>query len=304
MKAVFDVKPSSGYDDDIARRYHFPATAPYVGTARSAIGDWVIYREPHRNGGRQAYVAAARVQRVEPDPSRSGYCYAYVTDFLPFPGPVPLKEHGRYREERLRSITDSRHVGRSLQGHSLRPISDADFDDIVEAGLRQTLAPENARRLGLMGDDATGTQPFSIRDGGPRRMESLLVNRRIRDANFRLQVCAAYGDRCAVTGLRIVNGGGRSEVQAAHIRPVADDGPDVVQNGLALSATVHWLFDRHLISVSDDHRLLVSDNRVPPELRNLFRTAEEKLLLPEDPTLWPHPSFLAHHRDRFAGYSY
>jgi hypothetical protein len=30
-----------------------------------------------------------------------------------------------------------------------------------------------------------------------------------------------------VTGLRIINGGGRAEVQAAHIQPVADDGPDV-----------------------------------------------------------------------------
>ena len=32
----------------------------------------------------------------------------------------------------------------------------------------------------------------------------------------------AYEDRCAVTRLRIVNGGGRVEAQAAHIWP-ADD---------------------------------------------------------------------------------
>ena len=35
---------------------------------------------------------------------------------------------------------------------------------------------------------------------------------------------------------KIVNGGGRSEVQAAHILAVADGGPDIVQNGIALSA--------------------------------------------------------------------
>jgi putative restriction endonuclease len=33
---------------------------------------------------------------------------------------------------------------------------------------------------------------------------------------------------------------------------VAEGGPDVVQNGIALSATAHWLFDRHLIALTDD----------------------------------------------------
>ncbi len=66
-------------------------------------------------------------------------------------------------------------------------------------------------------------------------------------------VVSAYDERCAVSRLRIINGGGRAEVEAAHIWPFADGGPDVVRNGLALSATCHWLFDRHLISLSDDY---------------------------------------------------
>ncbi len=31
-----------------------------------------------------------------------------------------------------------------------------------------------------------------------------------------------------------------------------------VQNGLALSGTLHWMFDRGLIGFSDDHDILVS----------------------------------------------
>jgi putative restriction endonuclease len=90
-----------------------------------------------------------------------------------------------------------------------------------------------------------------------RRIEQILVNRKIRDASFRRQVCDAYDNICAVTKFRIVNGGGKAEVQAAHIWPVAAGGPDVIQNGIALSGTAHWLFDRHLISLTDDYRLLV-----------------------------------------------
>ncbi|MGH6673150.1 MAG: HNH endonuclease [Xanthobacteraceae bacterium] len=44
-----------------------------------------------------------------------------------------------------------------------------------------------------------------------------------------------------MTGLQIINGGGRAEVQAAHIRPVAAGGFDSVRNGLALSGTIHWI---------------------------------------------------------------
>jgi putative restriction endonuclease len=90
-----------------------------------------------------------------------------------------------------------------------------------------------------------------------------------------------------------------TEVQAAHIWSVADGGPDIVQNGLALSSTVHWLFDRHLISLTDDYRLLVSHNKVPAELRNLFEKQMDRIRLPKDQRLWPHPSYLKRHREAY-----
>ncbi len=128
----------------------------------------------------------------------------------------------------------------------------------------------------------------------------VLINRKIRDASFRRNVCEAYGYRCAMTGLRIVNGGGRAEVQAAHIWPVAEGGPDSIQNGIALSATVHWLFDRHLISLTDDYGLLVSHNKVPAEIRTLFEKQAQRIRLPADQQLWPLPKYVARHREAFA----
>jgi putative restriction endonuclease len=299
LKGVFDIRPETGYDDTLGVRYHFPRQ--YLSVAMETIGDWIIYREPRRTGGRQAYVGAARVRRIVPDQATPGHFYAHLQDFFPFPSLVLLNVNGRYGELPLREIRSGR-VGAYLQGKSIRLLADEDFDAIVLAGLSQTLAPENAVRLGL--DLTADESPPAI--GGfseeiTRRVEQMLVNRKIRDANFRLQVCDAYNSQCAVTGLKILNGGGRAEVQAAHIRPVNAGGPDVVQNGIALSATVHWLFDRHLISITDDYRLLVSHNKVPAELRNLFRPGNEPIGLPTDRSLWPAPVFLAHHREAFAG---
>ncbi|MBS0364053.1 MAG: HNH endonuclease [Proteobacteria bacterium] len=301
MKAVFDTKPNSGYDDEITRRYHFPARSNYLAAARNALGDWIVYREPQRNNGRRAYIAVARVSDIQPDPVRPDHAYALVEDFLPFDRPVPFAGQGAYWEAPLREIEDPNRIGQGLQGKAMRPLADADFAAIVAAGLSETLAPENAIRLGLGVDDVA--QPFAY-DMPPgldqvRRVEAMLVNRKIRDANFRRQVCDAYDNRCAVTGLRIINGGGRAEVQAAHIWSVETGGPDVVQNGLALSGTVHWLFDRHLISLTDDYRLLVSHNKVPAELRSLFAKQMDRIHLPGDRRDWPHPAYLERHRQGF-----
>ncbi len=109
----------------------------------------------------------------------------------------------------------------------------------------------------------------------------LLMHRKVRDASFRGRVREAYDDTCAVTGLPIVNGGGKAEAQAAHIWALQDGGPNVLHNGVALSATVRWLFDRHLISLTDEHGLLVS-HKAPADLRGLFQRQRERIRLPRD----------------------
>jgi len=301
LKGIFDTKRDSGYKDEIAFRYHFPKQ--YRVTAERLVGDWIIYREPQRNGGRRAYVATAKVVAIEDDPEKSGHAYAVMTEYQEFDEPVPFVRDGRYWESSLSSVLDPSRVGASLQGKSIRAIPDSDFAAIARAGLAETLAADNAIRLELDPrhiDDRTQ----ELLDLPPveqeRRIEQILLNRKIREASFRRKVCDAYDSRCAITGLRIVNGGGKSEAQAAHIWSVADGGPDVIQNGLALSATVHWLFDRHLISLTDDYRILVSHNKVPSELRTLFAKQMDRIHLPEDARLWPHPAYVARHRERFS----
>jgi putative restriction endonuclease len=300
MKAVFDTRSDTAYDDDITRRYHFPRR--YLGEARQAIGDWVVYREPRRGNGRQGYVAVARVLDITPA-SDNGHFYAHVVDFMPFDNVVPLRGPLGFYEGKLARVPNPALIGRELQGRSLRNIPDEEFAAIVRAGLNSTLAPENAVRLDLAPrhlDPETASLLSSDPAEQERRIAQILVNKKIRDAAFRRAVVDAYEGRCAVTGLRIINGGGKAEAEAAHIWSVADGGPDLVQNGIALSGTVHWLFDRHLISLTDDFGLLVSHNKVPYELRQLFSRQLERIHLPTDRRSWPNPLYVARHRERFA----
>ncbi|MDR6190597.1 putative restriction endonuclease [Agrobacterium pusense] len=99
-----------------------------------------------------------------------------------------------------------------------------------------------------------------------------------------------------MTGIKLFNGGERSEVQAAHIRPVADGGPDSVRNGLALSGTVHWMFDRGLVSIFVNYTLLIASGGVPDTIMQLMKL-ERRVLVPSRPDERPHSQFLQYHRE-------
>jgi putative restriction endonuclease len=126
----------------------------------------------------------------------------------------------------------------------------------------------------------------------------MLTKRTIRDRIFRTRVLKAYDRRCAFTGFQFINGGGRAEVEAAHIKSVEAKGPDVVQNGLALSGTVHWMFDRGLLTVADDATILLSNhiNDVDGVRKILLPNGRAKF--PHDPHDAPDPAFLRWHREK------
>ncbi|MFT8688321.1 MAG: hypothetical protein ABF714_12750 [Novacetimonas hansenii] len=141
--------------------------------------------------------------------------------YLEFDTVVPLEGPDGTFEERLRALEPTRR-GSALQGRSIRTISPAEFGAIVRRGLDATLAPTNARRLEL--DSIHVDQPTrDLLEAPPldqaRLIEQVLVNRRIRDATFRRQVIDAYDGRCCVTGLRLINGGGKAEARRRH-RPL------------------------------------------------------------------------------------
>ena len=290
-RAVFTTKTDPTYDDLPEFRYHFPRT--YLRQVEAAVGDWIIYYEPRRTsgdpssrGGRQAYFGAARVTSIQPDPAISDHFYAFVSDFLEFDRPVPFRHDDHYYEAGLRRADGG--TSRGAFGRAVRLITDAEFDLILKTGFETLLAPAAVAGLKLPG---FADEPAMF----DRPLVERVTSRPFRDAAFSGAVKSAYQNTCAVTGLRILNGGGRSEVQAAHIRPVAASGPDSVRNGLALCGTVHRMFDRGLLSLDDDYTILVAKDRVPEPVHRLVNP-DGRLKLPARPEFRPHPQFLRFHR--------
>ena len=260
------------------------------------MGDWAIYYEPVKAGPR-GYFATAQIDRVIPKPGVEGRYLALIKSgsFLAFDREVPRLIGGRPLEMALTAEDGSAKAG-GAQQLAVRRLPEADFARIVNIGLPGDLIEAEARRYDPQGNEYDApVQPFV------RLVLERLVSRPFRDIAFRRKVRVAYDYRCAMSGLRLRNGGGRPEVQAAHIRPVERQGSDFVRNGLALSGTLHWMFDRGLVSVAEDMTILVSRNKVPSEVVDRLIRPGGKRCLPHEQNDWPHPDNLKWHRENVFG---
>jgi len=291
-KAVFTTKVSPAYDDLPEVRYHFPKT--YLNQAQQAVGDWIVYYEPRREGanmsgraGRQCYFATARVNRIEPDASRADHFYAYVTDYLEFANPVSFREGSTYFESSLRKVDGSTNKGQF--GRALRLLLPEEYDLICRMGFAD-MQPDGRPEKEMM-----VAEP-QVEFGRPNRVQ--LFERQFRDAAFTRVIQRAYESTCAMTGLKLINGGGRCEIEAAHIRPVSADGPDSPRNGIALSRTVHWMFDRGILSISDGGEILMAPKLVPDPVKRMLNP-DGRVRLPATLAWTPHVAFLRYHREHF-----
>lgn len=291
VEAVYIASSHSAYKDRPGEWYHFPKI--YLNDVARTVGDWVIFYQGRR-GGVSGYYAVQRVEKVVPDQADPTHYYAMFDrgSELGFERPVP-----RFRADGTPYEPGLPRMGGN-NSWSVRVIPDTVFAAIIAEGLRSDPVPDALpREGGPTGFADPGQEPFL----GPAR-EMILTSRAFRDQSFARQVRRAYAGRCAMSGLELRNGGGRPEVEAAHILPVEERGPDTVRNGLALSGTIHWMFDRGLVSVDGDDSLLIARGSIAAEVTERLFVPDRRLILPADPALRPHPAYLDwHRRHRFKG---
>ena len=292
-KGIFMLPHHPGFDDLPERRYRFGSQ--WLRTAARLAGQWVVYqgRTPAGAGG---YHAAARVEQIDPASDRDGLMSARIAEgsYLEFGRLVPFEIEGAIVEYGLLSADLELDDDRALQ--PVRAISDADFNRIIELGLvtEDELLPRTDLNDGLpiaqqLAEERAGWE-------GPVDRATMLVNRKVRNHQFRKRVLDVYGARCALTGMKLINGGGRPETEAAHIMSVSAGGPDAVNNGIALSGTIHWMFDRGLISLSDHGDILLSGAINDRDSVERLIFPDRKARFPAASDHRPHPHYLDWHR--------
>lgn len=290
-KAIFIASSHSHYKDRPGEVYHFPKQL-YLSRVAQTVGDWVIFYEG-RSGGNRGYYAVQRVEKIVDDPTDPSHAYAVLErgTLLDFESYVQRVDATGVPFET--GLPPSGGVNAS----AVRIISDRDFSRIITEGMRERTDAIAIPRTGSHRYGFSESQvSFDIESDFDSVRERILTSRAFREASFARQVKRAYGAKCAMSGLELRNGGGRPEVEAAHIVPVSENGPDSVQNGLALSGTIHWMFDRGLVSVDENNDILIAKDSVASTVADRLLNEDRKLIIPKAEVLRPHTGYLKWHR--------
>jgi putative restriction endonuclease len=293
--------------DDTPSSYEFPTRYLrfFEPLNRGELVHAVLYEPRGDTGhGRMAYVGLATISRPpEPTGRRSNngeqlWRVAYDEPAAPFGNAIPREVMGLPLEALLRGLPRGRERNVATFGRAIRPIDDDDFRRILELGnaplLETTMYP-------IAGDHAV---PLTAARERTERLVAVIQ----RDALFRRRVLAAYGNRCSVSGFSL---GAISPtkatglLEAAHIRPVWQSGPDVVANGIPLTPTLHRLFDSGLFTIeyTDDQPTVRRSPRLEQEMISSPDRGFEmrlvdglRLLVPSRSSDMPSPDQLLFHQ--------
>lgn len=154
--------------------------------------------------------------------------------------------------------------------------------------LREYLLGEHGQTPQVRDDD------FVLDDYSGETRQAI-VQQRIKQDFFRRAVLASYRGRCCVSGVS-----DSRFLVASHIVPWRQDKANRLNpcNGLCLSSIHDKAFDKHLFSLTDDHRIVLSAQLKASKdvfLREVFWSIDGRSIEIPDRFL-PNPQFVQQHR--------
>lgn len=125
-------------------------------------------------------------------------------------------------------------------------------------------------------------------------MEEVIV----RDGLFQRWVTNSYDYQCSFTGMKLSNSFNYNFVDACHIVPFAVGFNDSRTNGIALCPNMHRAFDRGLLSIDEDYRIVVSSHFTEEKDHPyaLTQLRGKEILLPQQKHHYPAQEALEWHR--------
>ena len=204
----------------------------------------------------------------------------------------PLEAEGRPAEDRNRAVLGQ------LDVSFLACLKSEEFRTLARRTLiAKYFEPhERAELYSLVGLEVP---PEDIVAADAIRFLSSEASEAKRDAKFSVRVLPAYDYTCALTRYRMIAINGTTPLDAAHIHQFKKGGCSHPTNGIALSKTAHWLFDRGFWSITNDLRVIVAEHRFEEAGEEAFllkKMAGRELLRPTNLHFLPDPQSLIWHR--------
>lgn len=129
--------------------------------------------------------------------------------------------------------------------------------------------------------------PNDDKDARERRDSSIVYRR--GQPQFRSDLMEAYGECCAITACDVTEA-----LEACHIRPYNGEKTNHVTNGLLLRADLHILFDKKLLAIDLEKKMVL----LAPELKDTAYDFLDRanVRLPAREACWPNREALEMHR--------
>lgn len=126
-----------------------------------------------------------------------------------------------------------------------------------------------------------------------------IVKQRVNQSFFRSAVMCSYDFKCCISGV------GNSELlEACHILDWSEDknNRSNPENGLCLNSLFHKAYDKYLIAITPDYKIIVSDEMIEKTEDESFKCyllglQNKKLILPN--RFYPKPDFLDYHYQKY-----
>ena len=98
----------------------------------------------------------------------------------------------------------------------------------------------------------------------------------LRGSIFKREIPKIYNNTCCISGMKIAAIISISMIDACHIVPFSINYDDTISNGIALCPNLHRAFDRGLIGINENYRVVISNKFKEDETNYSFRIFEGK----------------------------
>lgn len=121
----------------------------------------------------------------------------------------------------------------------------------------------------------------------------------IRGGVFKKEIPKIYNYTCCISGMRVIADKEIQMIDACHIIPFSESGDDTISNGISLCPNLHRAFDRGLIGINEEYRVIVKSFHEGDNAYSIKQFEGKEILLPKNLDYYPLIENLSLHRKRF-----
>lgn len=119
----------------------------------------------------------------------------------------------------------------------------------------------------------------------------------LRGGLFKREVPKIYDNTCCISGMRVNAMNNASLIDACHIVPFSVSHDDTITNGISLCPNLHRAFDRGLLSIDENYRVMVSSTfEESDSMYSIKSFAKKEIRLPKSSSYFPSQENLHWHR--------